>query len=73
MRSKVVEAKAAVEKDKFGQMGVLTWLTNQNVRDLKEAVNRYVQHASDPEDDLIKRLVVVKDQLHTIWKELNPS
>ena len=68
-----MEPKASPEKDKFGQMGVLTWITNQNVRDLKEAVNKYVQDAPDKDDDLIKRLVVVNDQLHTIWKELNPS
>jgi hypothetical protein len=68
-----VEVKAAPEKDKFGQMGILTWLTNQNVRDLKEAVNKYIQDAPDPEDALIKRLKVNNDQLHKIWTELNPS
>lgn len=68
-----MEAKASPEKDKFGQMGILTWLTNQNVRDLKETVNKYIQDAQDKDDSLIKRLVVVNDQLHSIWKELNPS
>jgi len=72
-RTIVVEAKASPEKDKFGQMGILTYLTNQNVRDLKETVNKYIQDAPDKEDDLIKRLVVVNDQLHKIWTELNPS
>lgn len=68
-----MEAKASPEKDKFGQMGVLTWLTNQNVRDLKEAVNKYIQDHPDKEDSLIKRLIAVNDQLHEIWKTLNPS
>jgi len=68
-----VETKASPEKDKFGQMGVLTWLTNQNVRDLKETVNKYIQDAQDKDDSLIKRLVVVNEQLHEIWKSLNPS
>jgi len=68
-----VETKAAPEKDKFGQMGVLTWVTNQNVRDIKETVNKYIQDALDKEDSLIKRLIVVNDQLHKIWVELNPS
>lgn len=68
-----MEARASPEKDKFGQMGILAWLTNQNVRDLKETVNKYVQDAPDKENDLIKRLVVVNDQLHEIWKSLNPS
>ena len=68
-----MEAKTSPEKDKFGQMGVLTWLTNQNVRDLKETVNKYIQDAPDKDDDLIKRLVVVNGQLHEIWKSLNPS
>jgi len=68
-----VETKAAPEKDKFGQMGVLTWVTNQNVRDIKETVNKYIQDALDKEDSLIKRLIVVNDQLHKIWTELNPS
>ena len=68
-----MEMKASPEKDKFGQMGVLTWLTNQNVRDLKETVNKYVQDAPDKDDSLIKRLAAVNDQLHQIWKTLNPS
>jgi hypothetical protein len=68
-----MEAKASPEKDKFGQMGVLTWVTNQNIRDLKEAVNKYVQDAPDKEDSLIKRLLALNDQLHEIWKSLNPS
>ena len=68
-----METKASPEKDKFGQMGVLTWLTNQNVRDLKETVNKYIQDAQDKDDSLIKRLVVVNEQLHEIWKSLNPS
>ena len=68
-----METKAAPEKDKFGQMGVLTWVTNQNVRDIKETVNKYIQDALDKEDSLIKRLIVVNDQLHKIWTELNPS
>ena len=67
-----METKAAPEKDKFGQMGVLTWVTNQNVRDIKETVNKYIQDALDKEDSLIKRLIVVNDQLHKIWVELNP-
>ena len=61
------------EKDKFGQMGILTYLTNQNVRDLKETVNKYIQDAPTKDDDLIKRLIAVNDQLHKIWTELNPS
>jgi predicted nucleotidyltransferase len=72
-RTIVVEAKASPEKDKFGQMGVLTWLTNQNVRDLKETVNKYIQDAPEKDDSLIKRLVFVNYQLHNIWTELNPS
>jgi len=68
-----VETKSAPEKDKFGQMGVLTWLTNQNVRDLKETVNKYIQDAPTKDDDLIKRLVSLNGQLHEIWKLLNPS
>ena len=68
-----MESKASPEKDKFGQMGVLTWLTNQNVRDLKEAVNKYIQDHPDKEDSLIKRLIAVNDQLHSIWTALNPS
>jgi hypothetical protein len=68
-----MEAKGSPEKDKFGQMGILAWLTNQNVRDLKEAVNKYIQDAPDPEDQLIKRLKVNNDQLHEFWKTLNPS
>ena len=73
MRSKSVESKASPEKDKFGQMVVFTWLTNLNVRDLKEAVNKYIQDHPDKEDSLIKRLIVVNDQLHSIWTALNPS
>lgn len=68
-----MESKASPEKDKLGQLGILTWLTNQDVRDLKETVNKYVQDAPDKDDDLIKRLVIVRDQLHDIWKSLNPS
>ena len=68
-----MELKGSPEKDKYGQLGVLAWITNQNVRDIKEAVNKYVQDAPDPEDDLIKRLSVVRDQLHETWKLLNPS
>jgi len=68
-----MEAKAAPEKDKFGQMGMLVWMTNQNVKDIKEAVNKYIQDAPDKEDDLIKRLTVNNDQLHKFWVELNPS
>lgn len=68
-----MEAKSIPETDKFGKKGILTWLTNQNVKDIKEAVNKYIQDAPDPEDDLIKRLTVDRDQLHEIWKQLNPS
>ena len=68
-----MEPKASPEKDKLGQIGILAWLTNQNVRDLKETVNKYIQDASDKEDSLILRLVIVRDELHRIWTELNPS
>lgn len=72
-RTKDMEPKASPEKDKLGQIGILAWLTNQNVRDLKETVNKYIQDASDKEDSLILRLVIVRDELHRIWTELNPS
>jgi hypothetical protein len=72
-RTKVVEQKGTPEKDKFGQMGILTYLTNQNVKDIKETVNKYIQDAPDKDDDLIKRLSVVNDQLHNVWVLLNPS
>ena len=68
-----MEAKGSPEKDKYGQLGILTWVTNQNIRDLKEAVNKYIQDAPDKEDSLIKRLVADNNQLHSIWKTLNPS
>ena len=42
----MMDTKASPEKDKFGQMGVLTWLTNQNVKDIKETVNKYIQRPS---------------------------
>jgi hypothetical protein len=68
-----MEVKGQVEIDKFGQKEILLLFKNQNVKDIKEAVNKYVQDAPDKEDDLIKRLSVVNDQLHEIWKSLNPS
>jgi len=68
-----VESKGTPEKDKFGNSGMLMWVTNQNVRDLKEAVNKYVQDAPDKNDDLIKRLSKLNDQLHEFWKTMNPS
>jgi hypothetical protein len=68
-----MEIKGAPQKDKIGQLGVMAWLTNQNIRDIKETVNKYVQDAPDKEDDLIKRLTALNDQLHEVWKELNPS
>lgn len=68
-----MEAKGAPERDKRGQLGMLMWITNQNIRDIKETVNKYIQDANDPSDDLIKRLVILRDQLHGFWKELNPS
>jgi hypothetical protein len=68
-----MEVKGQVETDKFGQKEILLLFKNQNVKDIKEAVNKYVQDAPDKEDDLIKRLSVVNDQLHEIWKSLNPS
>lgn len=68
-----MESKTSPEKDKLGQIGILTWLTNQNVRDLKETVNKYIQDAPDKEDSLILRLVIVRDELHSIWTSLNPS
>ena len=73
LRTKSVEARTSPEKDKLGQLGVFTWVTNQNVRDLKETVNKYIQDAPDADDSLIKRLVVIRNQLHEIWKSLNPS
>lgn len=68
-----MEVKGAVQKDKFGQNEILLLLKNQNVKDIKEAVNKYIQDAPDKEDDLIKRLSALNDQLHEVWKELNPS
>lgn len=68
-----MEVKGSVQKDKFNQNEILLLLKNQNVKDLKEAVNKYVQDAPDKEDDLIKRLSSLNDQLHEVWKLLNPS
>lgn len=68
-----MEVKGSVQKDKFGQKEILLLLTNQNIRDIKETVNKYVQDAPDKEDDLIKRLSVLNDRLHDVWVTLNPS
>lgn len=65
-----METKSAPEKDKFGKMGVLTWITSQNVQDLKETVNKYIQDHPDKEDPLIKRLVALNDQLHEIRRSM---
>lgn len=72
-RTKDVEVKGQVETDKFGQKEILLLLKNQNVKDIKEAVNKYVQDAPDKEDDLIKRLSALNDQFHSVWVLLNPS
>jgi hypothetical protein len=68
-----VEVKGTVQTDKFGQKEILILFKNQNVKDIKETVNKYIQDAPDKEDDLIKRLSALNDQLHNTWKELNPS
>ena len=68
-----MEVKGSVQTDKFGQKEILLLFKNQNVKDIKEAVNKYVQDALDKEDDLIKRLSALNDQLHEVWKLLNPS
>lgn len=67
-----MEGKGTPEKDKFGKKGMLMWVTNQNVIDLKEAVNKYVQDGNAGED-LIKRLAVINDRLHDFWVQMSPS
>ena len=68
-----MEVKGQPQKNKLGQLEILLLASNQNVRDLKETVNKYVQDAPDKDDSLIKRLVMLNDQLHSIWVLLNPS
>lgn len=68
-----MEVKGQPQKNKLGQLEILALLSNQNVRDLKETVNKYVQDAPDKDDSLIKRLSTLNDQLHDIWVLLNPS
>jgi len=68
-----VEVKGSVQTDKFGQKEILLLFKNQNVKDIKEAINKYVQDAPDKDDSLIKRLSALNDQFHEVWKLLNPS
>jgi hypothetical protein len=68
-----VEVKGTVQTDKFGQKEILILFKNQNVKDIKEAINKYIQDAPDKEDDLIKRMSSLNDQFHEVWKQLNPS
>jgi hypothetical protein len=44
-------------------------LTNINLKDIKEAVNRYLQTHDQPDEPMD----VLYDDLHQIWKVLNPS
>ena len=41
-------------------------LTNINIKDMKEAVNKAMQDTGEPQS-------VIYDKLHEIWKSLNPS
>jgi len=68
-----VEVKGAVQKDKLGQKEIVVLLKNQNVKDIKETINKYIQDAPDKQDDLIKRLGSLNDQFHQLWVLLNPS
>lgn len=43
-------------------------LSNINIKDIKEVINKYVQDTG--EDGLYSSL---RDELHDIWKQLNPS
>jgi len=44
-------------------------LTNINIKDIKEAVNKYLQSHNGPDLEMD----VLYDDLHQIWKTLNPS
>jgi len=68
-----VEVKGSVQTDKLGQKEILLLFKNQNVKDIKEAINKYVQDAPDKDDSLIKRLSALNDQFHEVWVLLNPS
>jgi hypothetical protein len=68
-----MEVKGQVETDKFGQKEILLLFKNQNIKDIKEAVNKYIQDAPNKDDDLIKRLSSLNDQLHDVWVLMNPS
>ena len=68
-----MEVKGQPQKNKLGQLEILLLTSNQNIRDIKETVNKYIQDAPDKDDSLIKRLVTLNDQLHEVWKLLNPS
>ncbi len=43
-------------------------LSNTNIKDIKEVVNKYIQDSG--ENDLYSSL---RDELHGMWKQLNPS
>jgi len=47
----------------------LTKLTNINIKDIKEAVNKYIQSHDAPDEPMD----VLYDDLHQIWKAMNPS
>ena len=68
-----MEVKGSVQTDKLGQKEILLLFKNQNVKDIKEAINKYIQDAPDKDDSLIKRLSALNDQFHEVWKLLNPS
>ena len=55
--------RALLEKDELRK------LTNINIKDIKEAVNRYIQNNDNPDSEMD----VLYDDLHQIWKALNPS
>ncbi len=68
-----MEVKGSPQKNKLGQLEIMLLASNQNIRDIKETVNKYIQDAPDKDDSLIKRLITLNDQLHEVWKLLNPS
>jgi hypothetical protein len=52
--------RALAEKEDWSK------LTNINIKDMKEAVNKAMQDTNEPKS-------TIYDSLHEIWKELNPS
>lgn len=52
--------RALAEKEDWSK------LTNINIQDMKEAVNKAMQDTNEPKSQIY-------DELHYIWKTLNPS